>query len=139
MLGMGTNGYMQYQVAYLLLYPKFDCYTADSSGQFTVPILDGSDEYTTHCIPSYFCKNPDSISWSIDQSSDITLHNWMTSYDMICTDPYVIGLFGSMFFTGMALCSPILPSLSDKYGRKWFFVGCLVVNAITFGIMLALP
>ena len=92
MLGMGTNGYMQYQVAYLLLYPKFDCFTADSSGQFTVPVVDDFDKI---CVPSYFCSNDDTIAWSIDYSSDISLHNWMTSYDMICTDPYVIGLFGS--------------------------------------------
>jgi hypothetical protein len=36
---------MQYQLSYLLLYPKFDCYTADSSGKFIVPIIDNSDAY----------------------------------------------------------------------------------------------
>jgi MFS family permease len=44
-----------------------------------------------------------------------------------------------MFFTGFAIFSPILPSLSDKYGRKWFFVGCLTINIIVFTIILLLP
>jgi MFS family permease len=44
-----------------------------------------------------------------------------------------------MFFTGFAIFSPILPALSDKYGRKWFFVGCLTINAIIFSVILLLP
>lgn len=35
--------------------------------------------------------------------------------------------------------SPIIPTLSDKYGRKWFFVGALLVNALTFVVILSLP
>ena len=139
MFGMNTTGYMQYQAAYLLLYPKFDCFTADSSGVFNVPVEDGSDDYKKRCIPSYFCKHQDEIKWTVDQSDHISLNNWMQSYDLICTDSAIIGLFGTMFFTGFAIFSPILPSLSDKYGRKWFFVGCLTINILVFSTILLLP
>jgi MFS family permease len=63
----------------------------------------------------------------------------MTSYDLTCTDPYIIGLFGGIFFLGFALFSPILPSLSDEYGRKWLFTGCLAINAIVYTIILIIP
>ena len=42
MFGMNTTGYMQYQAAYLLLYPKFDCFTPDQNGNFVVPIAEDS-------------------------------------------------------------------------------------------------
>jgi MFS family permease len=63
----------------------------------------------------------------------------MQEYDMICDDPYIIGLFGTMFFAGFALFSPILPSLADKYGRRWFFTGCLVTNFVVFTTILVMP
>jgi MFS family permease len=72
-------------------------------------------------------------------NADISLYNWMQSYDLICADPDFIALMSTMFFTGMAIFSPILPALSDKYGRKWFFVGCLTTNIIVFSTILLLP
>lgn len=63
----------------------------------------------------------------------------MQEFDLMCVDPYIIGLFGTMFFAGFALFSPILPSLSDKYGRKWYFTGCLTINFFVFTTILVIP
>ena len=48
-------------------------------------------------------------------------------------------MFGMMFFTGYAIGNLFLPNLSDKYGRKWLFVGNMVVSLISYIILLALP
>merc|ERR1712166_1224679 len=82
MLGMNTTGYMQYRAAYLLLYPKFDCFTPDLNGAFVVPVVDDSDDYKRRCIPSYFCAHKGEISWKVDDSDNISLNNWMKSYDL---------------------------------------------------------
>ena len=123
----------------MLLYPKFHCYTQDAVGDFTVQIPDDSEEYASKCAPHYFCKNNSTIDWHIDTKDPITLDNWMKEYNLYCESEIVIGLIGTCFFIGFALMSPIIPTLSDKYGRKWFFVGPLVVNAFTLVVILSLP
>jgi len=63
----------------------------------------------------------------------------MKRYNLYCASGTTIGLIGTLFFCGFALMSPILPALSDKYGRKWFFIGALLVNALTFVVILSVP
>lgn len=63
----------------------------------------------------------------------------MKEYKLYCADPSLISFIGTFFFIGFALMSPIIPTLSDKFGRKWFFAGSLFVNAFTFVVILFLP
>lgn len=55
---------------------------------------------------------------------------------MDCKSEFTISLFGMMFFTGFAIGSLILPPISDKFGRKNYFVGCLIVALAAFIAML---
>ena len=88
------------------------------------------DDYVDRCNPNNFCKAENEIKWTIDQESPTTLNNWMTSYpDLICSTPYYIGLAGMVFFTGFAIGSGILPTLGDKYGRKFI---CLASHLAYF-------
>ena len=54
--------------------------------------------------------------WKVDYSDSISLHNWMTEHKLYCEPRFYIGLFGSIYFIGVAL-QGLLLKLSDYYGR----------------------
>lgn len=41
-------------------------------------------------------------------------------------------MIGSVYFAGFALSVGIVAPLSDKYGRKWIFVCCLLIQTICY-------
>ena len=135
-MGMTSAGWMQYNYAYLMLYPKFHCLEKDAQGHF-VSIPDDSD----FCKPDYFCKeeNNATIIWQIATEDHVTLDNWMKQYHMYCLDPQLISFIGTFFFIGFAVTSPVIPPLSDKYGRKWFFFWSMVLNCLCMLATLVLP
>lgn len=47
--------------------------------------------------------------------------------DLLCLEPFKIGLIGSMYFIGVVLSSVIAPPLADAYGRKYVFFGSELV------------
>lgn len=51
---------------------------------------------------------------------------------MLCESKQRIGFLGACFFIGVLVASTLIPVglLSDLYGRKWIFVGTLVVLII---------
>ena len=42
--------------------------------------------------------------------------------NLICVSSRTIGWIGSTYFVGWALGSPVIPILSDKWGRRWIVV-----------------
>ena len=63
----------------------------------------------------------------------------MKQYKLYCADKSTIAAMGTLFFVGFAISAPIVPTLSDKYGRKWFFVASLILNALVYLTVLCLP
>ena len=55
-------------------------------------------------------------NWKVDYSVRRSLHNWMTELNLYCVPRFYIGLFGSMYFLGVALQGLVL-NFSDRYGR----------------------
>jgi MFS family permease len=55
---------------------------------------------------------------------------------MHCDPDYELGLFASLYFTGFAFGSPIIPKFSDKLGRKWLFFTCLLIQIISWTFIL---
>lgn len=51
---------------------------------------------------------------------------------IIGQEPYMIGLLGSMVFAGWMFGSLFIPRLGDLYGRKWPFLGSLLVAVIAY-------
>lgn len=51
---------------------------------------------------------------------------------MLCESKQRIGFLGACFFIGVLCASTIVPVglLSDFYGRKWIFIGTIVVLII---------
>jgi MFS family permease len=59
---------------------------------------------------------------------------------MLCESKSRIGFLGACFFIGVLVASTLVPVgfLSDVYGRKWLFVGTLVVLTLACsGLLLA--
>ena len=62
------------------------------------------------------------ISWEVDWTYSNSLHNWVTWLDLYCVESYQLGIFGSLYFLGFLISCLIFPPLSDKYGRRNFFM-----------------
>ena len=73
-------------------------------------------------MPENFCDPAKGMDWSIVAGDPITLDNWMVKFDLICASPFFISSFGIFFFAGMAIGALVLPALSDKNGRKKYFL-----------------
>jgi MFS family permease len=56
--------------------------------------------------------------YEIDWNSDVSLHNWMTDLNLMCTEPYIIGLLGAISFISFSFGSILFTGISDKYGRR---------------------
>jgi len=67
-----------------------------------------TDLQDERCVPHYFCKNPELIMWERDDTSAVSLNNWIKKYDMACSD--LIPYFGSAMFLGWMFASLVLPS-----------------------------
>ena len=110
------TGPLTYSFAYLLYLPTFSCDMLQS-GRW-IHLKDGSPEYDDYCKPDYFCQHKDTIRYTIDTSSELSLNNWMTGYGLECSTPFFIAAFGQAYFIGYAISGLIAPPLMDKYGRK---------------------
>ena len=79
------------------------------------------------------------IDWSIDTTSDITLSNLMSKHELYCASTLMISSFGMAYFVGYAAGSVILPNLSDKKGRKNYFLGAMIFHLIALIAINFLP
>ena len=96
--------------------------------------------YDEKCIPDYFC-NKENIDlfdkWTYVKDSSISLNNWMLKYDLICADYTIISSFGMAYYAGFALSNLIIPPMSDKRGRKNWYLGSQLIQTLsTLGIAL---
>lgn len=54
--------------------------------------------------------------------------NWITDFNLFCTESYVIGSFGTCIFIGMIFGFVVFLPLSDKYGKLKFIIGGVIVS-----------
>ena len=108
---MGSTGYLVYGLPYLLMQPEFKCFGLEK----------GSKEWYEKCTVEAYC-GAEGGEIDIDYDSERTLNNWMMRYDLICESSYLINGFGMSFFFGYVIGSFLLPTLSDKTGRRSNFL-----------------
>lgn len=139
-LGMASYGFVLYGLVFLLLYPEFQC-SELRNGQW-VSLKSGTLEFEEKCKPSYFCDKKDTMSYQHVIDSHHTLDNWTIAYNLECAGKLVISAFGMSYFVGYSLGSLVIPHLSDKEGRKfWFlvsmasvFASCLLMSILPTGL-----
>ena len=70
------------------------------------------------CDTEVACSLLYTDSFRIDWLSKYSFHNWMTNLDLICEEPYKIGMIGVLSFIGFSVGSILITPLSDKFGRR---------------------
>ena len=56
--------------------------------------------------------------------------------NLMCSDTYIISLFGTLEFVGQLIASMTLPILADKYGKKYFTFVSTLVSIIIYASMI---
>jgi hypothetical protein len=82
-----------------------------------------------------FCGKTDVEYW-VDRENPNTIYNWAEGIGLICRPGWQIGMLGSVYFLGW--CSTLLwmPQLSDRIGRKRFFLYSLIHSLVTYAVMI---
>ena len=119
---MNAQGWLIYNLAYLTLYPKYDCW--DKDGEI---IPDDSDDYVNKCRPEYFCQEQNGIRWDVDWSNDKSIENWISKFGLNCASGLTISSFGMLYFSGFAVGSTFWPRQADFMGRKPFVILTLLI------------
>jgi len=116
-----------YNYAYFLLYPQYLCQ---------------SPAGLEHCTKEEMCDYQfqmgvtEDFQYQVDWSSPYSLHNWIIKLGLECSHQYVIGLFGTLEFTGQLLACFILPPLADYFGRRVFtFIGLGIQTGVFVGLV----
>jgi MFS family permease len=91
------------------------------------------------CTKEQICANnlrPD--QYYADKSDSQYIDNWVEQADLLCQDKQAIGFIGFFYFFGVIIAVTICPVgyLSDKLGRKWVFIGSMVIEIISCYILL---
>ena len=107
-------------VAYYLLKPQYNCFYND-------PITNTT--YTQHCSYREACSAETPLN--IDWNSKFSLINWIDRLNLHFMDSYVLGLFGTLFFTGYLL-SLFANPLADVFGRRIYIKMSIIVSIICY-------
>ena len=113
---INAQGYLIYNIAYLTLYPKYDCWFPDGTQ------IRSQEDQEAYCNPQYFCDPVHEVSWKVDWDADESLHNWISKYGLDCASGLKISSFGMLFFSGWTTGSFFLPRQADFRGRKKFYM-----------------
>ena len=75
----------------------------------------------------------------MDWDQRVSLYNWTTELDLICTDQAKIAIMGTIAFISIGFGSIILGGFIDSLGRKKVLLGTLVVTPIVQMMWLVSP
>lgn len=80
--------------------------------------------------------DPRITSWEVDYADSRSLENWVQKLDLMCEPDWKGALLGSISLFAMLISLPVLPPLSDKFGRKWFFIAGRFVECILYTVLM---
>ena len=99
--------------------------------QYLCRELGSTDKTWSECKPEDFCGKEHQIEHKINYDSNVSLENWITTYDLTCAPKYQIGLFGSLYFFAVVAGSLLFAPLADKIGRRPITLAGVALAAIT--------
>ena len=113
-----------YQIPWFIQEPKYIC------------VWKGHQRHQDQCIPQNICNDDSIISYHIDYSDPISLHNWIEKLDLVCAPKWKLGLLSSAYFIGYCITLLWFPVLADRYGRRPIFIAGAIMDLILYtGIM----
>lgn len=122
-LTLACSYFILIALPFLLLPPSFRCFANDGSD------LSGYD-----CVPSNFCTDKNIRAEKIPSRTTFT--NWMTDFDMICSNPQVLLGFYLLIFTGLVIGGLFLAPLTDKFGKKKPLAIALVLMILLYTLII---
>ena len=122
-LGTAIGGFITFALPLLLIFPQFEC-SNSITGTYERWERDAA------------CQ---AGNWRIDGTSERTLNNWITQMNLFCSEKWMIGLLGSIYFQGHLLGSVLLANLPDTYGRKRWVRLSIFFHTVLFAIMMFSP
>lgn len=121
---INSDAWFVYSVSFFTLYPKFNCWEVLPEG--FKPIVDGTQEYKDKCNPNYFCHHDD-VKSEVVADDPLTLDNYMSEYDLICSSPSQRSIFMMMWALGYAIGCWLVPYFGDNFGRKKTFCASMTL------------
>lgn len=122
-LATAIGGFITVAMPLLLIYPQFECFNQETQ------TYERWERETA-------CHLQD---WRLDWTSERTLNNWIVEMNLYCSEKWMIGLLGSIYFQGHLLGSVLLSNLPDIYGRKSWVRYSLFFHIVLFTIMMFSP
>lgn len=87
---------------------------------------------------SVLAGNNTFISYQIDLEGETTFQNWITDLNLLCEDPYKIGLIGALSFVSFAIGSAFITKKADVLGRRPVVILSSIVTPLCLIILMTL-
>lgn len=71
-------------------------------------------------------------------TAPVTFQNWITDLDLVCEDPFKIGLLGALSFISFAIGSAFITKQADMSGRRPVIIMSSIVTPVCLLIMMTL-
>ena len=116
-----------YSMPFYQKYPDLTCTT--SSGE----IIENCDRE----LACTFDKiGSDIQSFEFNQTGKTTFQNFMTDFNLVCTDRSYIGLMGSISFISFAIGSALITRVADTHGRRKVVIFSSLLTPIGLAILI---
>lgn len=120
---MVSGAFILYSIPYFTKVPPLLCQVSDG------------DPWAS-CKAEIACDKSQTYDFKPDPEAIDTLNNWVSEYDLYCTDKFNMSMIASSFFLGTFIGSFFLPRAADIYGRKpLFLVGMGLYIAMILGLL----
>lgn len=89
-----------------------------------------SEDWVT-CDAEYVCHDASISEYRLNKTDPLYLDNWVPKLGLECKSDAEVGFLGSAYFIGILVGLPVLPSVSDKYGRKKLYAAVVYTIFLT--------
>eukprot|EP00347_Sterkiella_histriomuscorum_P018095 403346808 len=110
----GFGSVLAYSSTYLVQQPAYECQE----------VPEGPWE---SCDKETACGD-EIHSWRVDWDSPESLENWLNMFELNCAPVVKTSLLSSMYYLGYSIGCLFIPRITDKYGRWFIFMLCMVVQ-----------
>ena len=87
----------------------------------------GSYQWTSCKIEDICSNSTGPVEWRIDPKNPEHMNNWIQKFNLICK-PHQLKWMTPVMALGVILSLVIVPSVSDKFGRKNVYNSSLIIS-----------
>ena len=87
-----------------------------------------------NCVPANFCNEPSIQAIRIMTTG--SFNNWITEYDLLCSNPQNVIGFYLLMFTGIAIGGLFIAPVVDIWGKKFVLMIALFCMVIDYTLII---